>query len=93
MVIIEHLLQPAASAISEVVSDLLLIISQIITSWENASRGAIMVIATLVKWPRVLGNKIGQGRLPIIEPTTSTHLTDTVYVVLGTIESSRGIPP
>lgn len=47
MVIIERLLQPAASAISEVVSDLLSIISRIITSWEGASRGAMMVFVAL----------------------------------------------
>lgn len=47
MVIIERLLQPAASAISEVVSDLLSIISRIITSWEGASRGAMTVFVAL----------------------------------------------
>lgn len=47
MVIIERLLQPAASAISEVVSDLLSITSRIITSWEGASRGAMMVFVAL----------------------------------------------
>jgi hypothetical protein len=36
MVMIERLLQPAASAIWEVLSDLLLIMSRIITSWEAA---------------------------------------------------------
>jgi hypothetical protein len=47
MVIIERLLQPAASAISEVVSDLLSIISRIITCWEAASRGAMIVFVVL----------------------------------------------
>ena len=44
---IERLLLPAASAISEVVGDLLSIISRIITNWEGASRGAMMVFVVL----------------------------------------------
>jgi hypothetical protein len=43
IVIIERLLQPAASAIWEVVSNLLPIKSRIMTSWEGASRGAMAV--------------------------------------------------
>lgn len=48
MVIIECLLQLAASAISKVVSDLLSIISRIIISWEGASRGAMVVFVALL---------------------------------------------
>lgn len=47
MPMIERLLLPAASAISEEVSDLLLIISRIITSWEGARQGAIVAFAAL----------------------------------------------
>lgn len=47
MVMIERLLQLAASAISKVVSDLLSIISRIITSWKGASQGAMMVFVAL----------------------------------------------
>lgn len=48
MVMTEHLLQPAASALSEVASNLLLIMSQIITSWEGAILVAIIVFVTLL---------------------------------------------
>jgi hypothetical protein len=43
MVMIERLLQPAALAICNVVKELLLIISRIIVSCEDASRGAMVV--------------------------------------------------